>query len=314
MHDIHISDPAWRTTFPHLVTPLSNEWVASLLLRCDELNFWGNGTTLRHVLRPENHTSSMNDFGSIVPTAIDLEALAQALAVPVSAIVATTYLAELARLYDGEHLHAKLLSSSSAFHLCPACVAEERKLSRLLALPHITHCPQHQLSLVKSCQCGTPLRLFHRQARPFSCHKCGLDWKHLPQHKMDSERMEIEQHFLAFYDFFFTKGTPELLASALRLIYDSVVEKGKIRAPLPDEDAQIASDEKPYHRTASLGYLVHSLWQLDLSPHDVVVYAGPLPWRSTKWITFQCPEPTCPYVAMIRDRTSILDDAGDRLQ
>jgi len=314
MHDIHISDPAWRTTFPHLVAPLPNEWIAGLLLRCDERNRWGSGTTLNHVLRPESNRSSMNDFSSIVPTAIDLEALAQALALPVSAIGATTYLAELARLYDAEHPHTKLLSSSFAFHLCPACIAEERKLSRLLTLPHITHCPQHRLSLVKSCQCGAPLRLFHRQAQPFSCHQCGLDWRNLPQHQVDPERLEMEQYLLLFYDFFLTKGTPELLASTIRLIYDSVVEKGRIRAPLPDEDAQTASDEKPYHRSTSLGYLVHSLWQLDLSPRDVVVYAGPLPWRSIKWMTFQCPEPACPYVAMIRDRAGALDDTADQSQ
>jgi hypothetical protein len=34
MHKIHISDPAWRTTFPHVVAPLPNEWIAGVLLRC----------------------------------------------------------------------------------------------------------------------------------------------------------------------------------------------------------------------------------------------------------------------------------------
>lgn len=314
MHRIHISDPAWRTTFPFRVAPLPNEWIAGLLLRCDETNFWGSGTTLGHILRPASKRAAMNDLSSIIPTVIDLEALAAALAVPLSAIVATTYLAELARLYDVAHLHAKLLSSSFVFHLCPACVAQERRLSRLLTLPHITHCPQHQISLVKMCQCGAPLRLFHRQARPFTCHKCGLDWKNLPQRNMDPERMKVEQHLLSYYDFFFTKGTPELLASTLRLIYDSVVEKGEIRVPLPDEDVQASPAGRSSQKTTSLGYLVHALWQLDLSPRDVMVYAGPLPWRSIKWMTFQCPEPHCPYVTMIRDRTRILDDTGDHLQ
>ena len=314
MHHIPIADPAWRTTFPYLVAPLPNEWIAGLLLRCDEANCWGSGTTLGHILRPESKRTAMNDLSSIVPTVIDLEALAAALAVPLSALVATTYLAELARLYDVAHLHARLLSSSVVLHVCPACVAEERRLSRLLTLPHITHCPQHQLSLVKLCQCGAPLRLFHRQAWPFTCHKCGLDWKNLPQQKMDPERMEVEQHLLSYYDFFFTKGTPALLASTLRLIYDSVVEKGEIRVPLPDEDVRVLPGGRPYQRATSLGYLVHALWQLDLSPRDVMVYAGPLPWRSIKWMTFQCPEPNCPYVTMIRDRTRILDDTEDHVQ
>lgn len=314
MRDIHISDPAWRTTFPHLVAPLPHAWIAGLLLRCDERNFWGSGTTLGHILRPGSKRSAMNELSTIVPTVIALEALAQALSVPVSRIVATTYLAELARLYGSEHLHAKLLSSSFIFQVCPACIAEERRLSRLLTLPHLTHCQEHHLSLVNSCQCGAPLRLFYRQAQPFTCHRCGLDWKNLPQRKMDPARMETEQQILSSYDFFWTHGTPELLASTLRLIYDSVVEKGEIRVPLPNEDTQAASEGRSYHISTSLGYLIHALWQLDLSPRDVMVYAGPLPWRSIKWMTFQCPEPTCPYVAMIRDRTRLLGHTEDQQQ
>src|SRR6266566_8905998 len=172
MRDIHISDPAWRTTFPYLVAPLPNEWLAGVLLRCDERNCWGSGTTLGYVLRPGSKQSAMNELSTIVPTVIDLEMLAQVLSVPVSHMVATTYLAELARLYGSQHLHAKLLSSSFPFHVCPACIAEERKLSRWLTLPHIMHCPEHHLSLVSSCSCGAALRLFHRKSRPFTCCKC----------------------------------------------------------------------------------------------------------------------------------------------
>lgn len=314
MQRIHLADPAWHTTFPHLIAPLPNEWIAGLLRRCDETNGWGSGTTLGHVLHPESKRSALNGRSSIVPTVIDLEMLAARLSVPVSVIVATTYLAELARLYDIARPHAKLLASSFVFQLCPACVAQERRLSRQLTLPHITHCPQHQLALLKTCHCGAPLRLFHRQARPFTCHTCGRDWKNLPQRNMDPERLEVEHHLLAYYDFFFTKGTPQLLASTLRLIYDSVVEKGEIRVPLPNEAIQASPDGRSYQITTSLGYLVHALWQLNLSPRDVVVYAGPLPWRSIKWMTFQCPEPHCPYVTMIQDRTRILAETEDHVQ
>src|SRR5260370_18053916 len=100
MHHIPLADPAWRTTFPHLVAPLPNEWIAGLLLRCDEANFWGSGTTLGHILRPESKRTAMNDLSSIVPTVIDLEALAAALPVPLSALVATPSLSELAPLLD----------------------------------------------------------------------------------------------------------------------------------------------------------------------------------------------------------------------
>lgn len=312
MHDIHISDPAWRTTFPHIVTPLPDEWIAGVLLRCDERNFWGSGTTLKYVLRQGSKQSAMNELSTIVPTVIDLEKLAQVLFVPASRIVATTYLAELARLYGNEQVQAKLLSSSFTFHVCPACIAEERKLSRLLTLPHIMHCPQHRLALVSSCSCGADLRLFHRKSSPFTCYKCGLDWKNLPHLEGDLAQMEAEQQLLSSYRFFWTRGTPELLASALRLIYDSVAEKREIRAALPNTDTRSVSDERSYQVANSLGYLVHALWQLDLSPRDVIAYEGPLPWRSVKWLNFQCSEPTCPYVAMIRERRSLLDQSEDQ--
>ena len=312
MHEIHISDPAWRTTFPHIVAPLPNEWLAGVLLRCDERNFWGSGTTLKYVLRPGSKQSAMNELSTIVPTVIDLEKLAQVLFVPVSRIVATTYLAELARLYGHEQVHAKLLSSAFTFHVCPACIAEERKLSRWLTLPHLMHCPEHRLALVSSCSCGAALRLFHRKSRPFTCYKCGLDWKNLPHLEGDPTQMEEEQQLLSSYHFFWTRGTPELLASALRLIYDSVAEKREMRAALPNTDTWTVSDERSYQVANALGYLVHALWQLDLSPRDVVAYESPLPWRSVKWLTFQCSEPTCPYVSMRRERRSLLDQMEDQ--
>src|SRR5260370_31615060 len=98
------------------------------------------------------------------------------------------------------------------------------------------------------------------------------------------------------------------------MIFSGHMERQNCWPALSSEDAQVASDGRSYHIATSLGYLVHALWQLDLSPRDVMVYAGPLPWRSIKWMTFQCPEPNCPYVTMIRDRTRILDDTEDHVQ
>jgi hypothetical protein len=81
MHRIQIADPTWHTTFPFRIAPLPNEGLAGLLLRCDETNSWGSGTTLGHVLRPGSKRAAMNDLSSIVPTVIDLEALAARLSV-----------------------------------------------------------------------------------------------------------------------------------------------------------------------------------------------------------------------------------------
>lgn len=307
MHRIHLTDPAWQLTFPFLVTPCKDEWLMGLLLRCDEANHWGSGTTLTHILRMNERTAK-NNLSLIVPSGVRLEDLAQALAVSPHALLATTYQEELTRIYDVVNPSPLLLNTSFSFRLCPVCVEEHRLLSRVLALEHITLCPQHQVMLVDTCPCGAPLRPFSSLARPFTCYKCGRDWTKLPRREALPERLELEQKLLSYYDFFFTKGTPERHASTLRLIYDSVVEKGEIRVSLRDEEVQLRSDRSTPQRTTSLGYVVHALLQLDLSPRDILIYAGPLPWRSVKWAAFECPEPNCPYVGMIRDRIRQLDD------
>jgi hypothetical protein len=311
MPPLHISDPAWQTTFPFLVAPYEDEWLTGLLLRCDEANHWGSGTTLAHLFRMDEKPTQQY-LSLIVASGMKLDYLAQALAVPLRSILATTYQVELARLYAVADPQMVLLSPTSfTFRLCPACVAEERRLSRTLVLPHITACPRHRVTLVSTCLCGASLRPFHRQAAPFVCSKCSLDWAELPRRKTETERLEGAEKPLSYYEFFLTKGTPEILASALRLMYDSMVEKGEIRVPLPDETLHTSPSGASYQRTTSLGYLIHTLWQLDLSPRDILMYAGSLPWRSMKWLTFQCPEPHCPYVSMLHDRTRLLDETRD---
>ena len=309
MRRIHLSDPAWQTTFPFLVEPGENEWLAGLLLRCDEANHWGSGTTFTHILRM-NEQAARSNLSLLVASGVRLDSLAQVLAVPMQTLLATTYQEELAHIYDLSNPSALLLNTSFSFQVCPVCVEEQRILLRSLALQHITCCPQHQVALVDTCQCGVSLRPFSRQALPFACYKCGLSWAKLPRREAVAECLEQEQTLLSYYDFFFTKGTPELLASALRLIYDSVVEKGEIRVPLRDEAVQFPTDRSMPQRTSSLGYVVHALLQLDLSPRDILMYAGPLPWRSVRWTTFQCPAPDCPYVNMLRDRIYEPDDPG----
>src|SRR5260370_21742416 len=184
---ILLADPAWKTTFPFLVETRENEWLTGLLLHCDEVNHWGSGTTLTHICHLNEKTAKSTST-LIVPSGLSLDALADALAVPHESIVATTYQAELARIYGVADPHALLLSTSFSFPLCPACVAEDRLLTRTLVLPHITICPQHQIVLVNICLCVTALRPFHWRALPFRCFKCALDWPELPR-KNASQRL-----------------------------------------------------------------------------------------------------------------------------
>src|SRR5260370_40984154 len=149
---ILLADPAWKTTFPFLVETRENEWLTGLLLHCDEENHWGSGTTLTHICHMNEKTAKSTST-LIVPSGLSLDALADALAVPHESIVATTYQAELARIYGLADPHALLLSTSFSFRLCPACVAHTRLLIPILVLPHTTLCPRYPIMLVTPCLC-----------------------------------------------------------------------------------------------------------------------------------------------------------------
>jgi len=222
MEGLLLNELAWDATFPHRVAPLSDEWLAGLLLRCDEVNHWGSRTTLTHVLHPgpekfhRGWRTTTSNLVVLQPSSFNLEYLAQHLGVSPDVLLATTYHLELARL------HPKFLSETSPFRLCPQCIAEARLLRRTLALPQITSCLQHAILLQKQCQCRTPLQLFHRKTRPFTCHICGRDWAELPRIEALPPKRAWEQSLLTWYEFFFSRGTPLLLQAALRLMTGSM--------------------------------------------------------------------------------------------
>ena len=280
MHAIYLDDPTWPTTFPHLVEPGHDEWLPGLLLRCDEVNGWESGTTLAELLRSSGrYFLKGKPSWTVVPSSV-LKLLSQVLAVPMSTLVATTYHSDLARLYDTSSPHPTFLSRSFPFHLCPNCIGEKRVLRRILALPSITCCPFHQTQLVKICQCGMMLQPFHREALPFTCHKCSLDWANLPRLSADPECLALERKFLSHYEFFFATGTPTLLAKALHLVRERV-KRGKtpwVKCP----DGSTKYVECYDGKRVSLGSLVELLVSLDLSPYDIVIYEGILPWWSLK--------------------------------
>ncbi len=275
MHSISLDDPAWQTTFPHRVAPLPDEWLPGLLLRCDEANHWGSRTTLTHLLRPGPEKfhrcwrTETSNLALIVRRALNLDYLAQLLALPKSALLATTYYAELDRLYGYQvtRLFPRHLNPSFSFHLCPACVAEARLLRRTLTLAQVTLCPQHQVALLEQCNCGTPLRLFHRQARPFTCHTCGLDWGDLPRIEAAPSRLVLEQKLLSWYVFFFSQGTSMLVWRAIQLINGVPVEKQENQMDSLEKWSKFLSAFS--REPLPLGILVAWLVERDLSPHDL---------------------------------------------
>lgn len=280
MHSIHLDDPTWLTTLPHLVEPNHDEWLPGLLLRCDEVNGWNSGTTIADLLRSSGKDFLRVKSNWIVSPLYVLELLSQVLTVPLNILVDTTYQSELAHLYDTSSPHPTFLTRSFSFHLCPDCIGEKHLLRRILVLPSITCCPFHQVQLVRMCQCGTMLQLFHRQVLPFTCHNCGLDWAKLPRLAARPERMKIEQKLLLHYAFFFTEGTPILLAKALQLARESVKRR---KTPLVKcLDGSTRYVECYEGKRVSLGLLVELLVSLELSPQDIKSYEGSLPWWSLK--------------------------------
>src|SRR5437660_10366784 len=97
MPRIHISDPVWQRTFPHLVAPLRNEWLAGLLLRCDEMNLWRSGTTVTHLLREvsKEQVVSLDLLNLIIPScALPFEYLVRLLSLAAGVITVRNFLVE----------------------------------------------------------------------------------------------------------------------------------------------------------------------------------------------------------------------------
>jgi TniQ len=141
---VQVADPTWETTFPHRVAPGPEEWLAGVVLRCDEVNDWDSGTTTKMLLRALQLDKEIRTLSLVLPpSSMALRPLAGWLAVSEQSLLATTYQAELARLYETPHPHVQLLHMGMGFRFCPACMAEERMLRRSFVLPHIRCCPLH---------------------------------------------------------------------------------------------------------------------------------------------------------------------------
>jgi TniQ protein len=317
VHAVQIADPAWETTFPHRVAPRVEEWLAGVLLRCDEANGWDRGRTIAYLLRTLRRPANLTQFALVLPPSpAFLHVLAGWLAVPASALLATTYGAELARLY--ERPDPPVGDMGVVFHFCPECVAERRMLRRTFVLPHITCCPLHQVQLQSRCVCrkkdppmqvghpvfdamtkqiheaGVGQDLFSSGKQPFTCHECGLDWAQLPRRSADPKRLLLEQKILAWYDFFFSKGTRVVLQRALQVINQTL--KQRQRSYVERLNGKTGRVTLSILERMSLGQLVDVLVSLELAPDAVETDETPLLWRPVDRQAFYCPMASCPYM------------------
>ena len=289
MQPVYITDPAWWTTFRHLVEPLPDEWLAGLLLRCDEVNRWAAGTTFVLFRRAIKWQGNLEPHLT-VPSIVNLSFLAQHLALSINDLLSTTYLPELARCYEIPQPHFKLLSTSYQFSFCPLCLAQNRKLQRKFLLPHITCCPEHHTILLETCSCGRGPNLFSQLAQPFTCTRCGLDWARLPRLQAEPKRILFEQRVLSYYEFFFFRGTQAILERALHLVIPKLAEKeseylgpiSRFRYVPRSYRSRCIRNETSYHvkgGTVSINYrrgrivlgdLVGLLAEFELSPFQLI--------------------------------------------
>src|SRR5436190_23875176 len=97
---IGCDDPRWRSTLPHLVAPLEDEWLVGLVVRCDLANGWPAGTTGRGLrLSPTSLNIPDKILGAFATgRTLDLVRFAERLALPLASLQRTTFEAGLAKL------------------------------------------------------------------------------------------------------------------------------------------------------------------------------------------------------------------------
>lgn len=293
MKILALQDSDWLTTLPRRVMPYHDEWLVSLLLRCDEANFWESGETIRLLRRWTQFSGSGLQSSLIVAPRPILDCLAQALMISRERLLATTYYTELAYLYPpiwnkplkepsprlllGHHPHRenrsgrrehdlKAVPIERWIRLCPACIAEKRYIRRTVVLPHLQYCPTHHIALQEHCPCGRSLSFFSPGRLPFTCDTCGLHWSQWPQTRPEPARLALECRLFTLYQFFLLRGTPLLRSSALRLVRHRMKETEELHLKLSGKTIKTKSLLGHF----SLGFLVDVLVSVDVSPDDIV--------------------------------------------
>lgn len=121
MSDFTINDSTWQGTFPHLVSPLADEWLPGLLLRCDQANGWNSGIAQSFIRLSDKYLYQQPET-YVFAEDLDLEVLAHYLAIPSpSTLLETTFRSALWGLYGTDRTHEMRneLSSSKEEHAQP---------------------------------------------------------------------------------------------------------------------------------------------------------------------------------------------------
>ncbi|HZU05990.1 MAG TPA: TniQ family protein [Chloroflexota bacterium] len=287
---IGVDAPRWLTTLPHLVTPLADEWLVGLLLRCDLANGWSAGTTGRRLRRSPTSLNILDKALGAFATArtLDLAGLAALLAVPLSSLHQTTFAAGLTRLRAPGQPTPRRMAVARPFRVCPACIAAQRLIARSHVLPLVASCQEHGAWLESRCRCGARLRPFHRAA-PFTCPACALGWWELPSRRADDDTRALDTRLLRLFHHFLECGTADSISHAMQVVVAELAKRDLKRLPPIPREAALPSvvwDQA----TVSLARVVGALAALGLPPEAV----GPPPQPRVPASQVPCLNRVCP--------------------
>lgn len=266
---IGCDDPRWRSSVPHLVTPLADEWLVGLVLRCDLANGWPAGTMGRRLRRSPTSLTILDKSLGAFATArtLDLGRLAELLAVPLPSLQRTTFEAGLDRLRIPGQVTPRRLAIARPFRVCPACIAAHRLIARAHILPLVDTCLEHETLLEPACPCGARLRPFHR-AEPFSCPECRALWRELPRRRADDATLALNARLLTLFHFFLERGDADSIANALRAASAEMARRGLRRLPSIPREAAVPANLWE-QASVSLTRVVGALAALAVPPEAV---------------------------------------------
>lgn len=266
---IGVDDPRWRSTLPHCVTPLEDEWLVGLVLRCDLANGWSAGTTGRGLRRFPAPLKLPEKTVAAFATArtLDLTQLADLLALPLASLQQTTFEAGLVRLRAPGQTTSRRIAIGRPFRVCPSCIAARRLIARSHVLPLVDTCLEHGTLLQHVCSCGVRLRPFHR-AEPFTCPECRAAWEDLPRRRVDGETIALNARLLTLFRFFLERGNADSISNALQAASAEMARRGLRRLPPIPREAAVPNDLWE-QKSVSLTRVVGALAALGLPPKAV---------------------------------------------
>ena len=197
------------------------EFLGGLLLANDEANEWPADGTARIASRYGGAVGFGRPGLHVMATVFDLERLASVLGCSLESVEATTYRAEISRMF-GPDASPRRLGQTPPFRVCPACVAERRFIGKDTVLPLLAGCIEHRLHFVTRCTCGRRLAEYEPSRQPFACPTCWRDWGSLDRSELDGPELLRARQIVHAYERIFKRGSVDILERARRTIGPTV--------------------------------------------------------------------------------------------